>query len=400
MLRSQHDQLLVATATPVKPNDNLDCEVHDTSDSGEVVSLGMASHWSIAAIVLTVSGILPLPLRNGCSTWLRTVHCLPLLCVLFFIYGVAQIFSGTGYQYDCLCIACITLSAVSGVLSLRAQHIQDLLGPCAMPLAGYAAFFFFSESWRILSLRRFFACCVMWATAVLSRVGSFCFCTTDEHSWRIGLLAKDEVLVFSLTAGMTMMFSLGFCVLHVCSCLEMAIDQYCFRFFQSGDLNCAIDEWNVLQALLRKSARCVDACLLSIGTGVLAMLVLTGTELLNMSSTTTNPLENGLAQEGQCLVLWSGSVIPPTALFFYVVICGARITEKCNRVPALVNSWAFTEFQIDTAKHYVVQYIMQSAAGFYVQGVRLTMTSVLKLSYLLGIVVFSIISHVIRNGDS
>lgn len=73
------------------------------------------------------------------------------------------------------------------------------------------------------------------------------------------------------------------------------------------------------------------------------------------------------------------------------------VTEKCTRVPSLVNSWSFGEETcLDAGRQYVVQYIEQSAAGFYVKGVRLRAYMALKISYLFGALLFTLLSSSVR----
>jgi len=61
-------------------------------------------------------------------------------------------------------------------------------------------------------------------------------------------------------------------------------------------------------------------------------------------------------------------------------------------VPALVNSWMLSEGcrQIDHERQYIVQYISNSAAGFYVKGVRLSTVMALKLTSFLMVTIFTL----------
>merc|ERR1712107_374078 len=91
---------------------------------------------------------------------------------------------------------------------------------------------------------------------------------------------------------------------------------------------------------------------------------------------------------GHCTALWCGWVLPPVSLFLYTLFRAATVTEKCSRVPALLNSWRFGESEVDHGRQHLVQYITHSAAGFYVKGVRLNAYMALKLTYLLMTVMF------------
>mmetsp|Transcript_85135 Transcript_85135/g.156000 ORF Transcript_85135/g.156000 Transcript_85135/m.156000 type:complete len:100 (+) Transcript_85135:2-301(+) len=57
------------------------------------------------------------------------------------------------------------------------------------------------------------------------------------------------------------------------------------------------------------------------------------------------------------------------------------ISYKCDRVPSLINSLSFGH-DIDYERQYVVQYIINSMAGFYVLDVRITVEMVVKAAYI------------------
>merc|ERR1712107_385915 len=71
----------------------------------------------------------------------------------------------------------------------------------------------------------------------------------------------------------------------------------------------------------------------------------------------------------------------------------AEVTEKCARVPPLVNSLSFG-VDVDPQRHYLVEYVAYSAAGFYVKEVRLTAAMALKLAYISGLVAFGVLTKV------
>jgi hypothetical protein len=180
--------------------------------------------------------------------------------------------------------------------------------------------------------------------------------------------------------------ALSFTHLHVCCGLEMFVDKYCFRSFNDMDISKSITEWNLLQALLRRAAASLDDGFLASTTSIFATLLLTGAQLLqgNKSSFDTTDLDV------HCSALWCGWILPPVVLVLITVFRAAAVSEKCSRVPALVNSWTYEDGRhIDQERQYVVQYIMHSAAGFYVKGVRLQTFMAIKLTYLLGVAAFA-----------
>merc|ERR1711972_231564 len=84
------------------------------------------------------------------------------------------------------------------------------------------------------------------------------------------------------------------------------------------------------------------------------------------------------------------SPLPLASSAAMVFVHAAAVTEKCSRMPSLVNSLTVEGRNIDRDRQYVVEFIANSTAGFYVKGVRLTAFMVMKLSYLCGAVVFGI----------
>lgn len=65
-----------------------------------------------------------------------------------------------------------------------------------------------------------------------------------------------------------------------------------------------------------------------------------------------------------------------------------------------INSWDFPSEEeeyyqqwLHEGRQYIVQYIMQSEAGFYVKGVRLSNFTVMKLCYGFGALSFALLSH-------
>ena len=77
-----------------------------------------------------------------------------------------------------------------------------------------------------------------------------------------------------------------------------------------------------------------------------------------------------------------------------MVFCAAAVSDKCARVPSLINSLSFGDGAELERKH-VVEYIFHSAAGFYVFNVQLTTSTAMKLVYLTGVVVFAIATKVL-----
>lgn len=185
-----------------------------------------------------------------------------------------------------------------------------------------------------------------------------------------------------------------YCILHVCCALEYAIHHFCLHIFEEPTAACSVEQWNVLQAMLRRAAHSVEGGFVSASTGVLCVIVLTFLELFSLFATQTySSFVEVMPEEGACFGFWVGWVVPPTALVFYTVFRAASVSEHCDRVPAMVNCGLFEDGEIDNQKLYAVQYIRQSAAGFYIKGVHVTTTWAFKLSYMSGVLLFTLLTQ-------
>jgi len=255
-----------------------------------------------------------------------------------------------------------------------------------MPLEVYASHAGFLDIWRVKSMDRFAFVVVVWIVLVLGRVARL----------RYGCIDAVSASLFAYTFVSSLVAVLAYCQLHICCGLELIVDSFCGEVAEvrdtCGDVSLGIKEWNVIQAMLRRAAFTIDACFLLLNTALLGTLMITGLEVMEESS---NPMQQGSV----CTGLWLGAEIPYVALALCLVFRAAAVTEKCSRVPALINSWSFNgedESKMDHNRQYVVQYITNSAAGFYVMGVRLTAFQALKLTYVAGLVLVTLVSQSVQ----
>ena len=182
--------------------------------------------------------------------------------------------------------------------------------------------------------------------------------------------------------------------LHILGGLELAIDSFAVNFFKELDFEKALAEWNVLQAMLRHVSTKLSGSLLMLG-------VSSGSSILYLIELSFVRTDVGGGFGFILLNLWS---LPPIILFLYTMMRAAAVTEKASRVSPLVNSWTFEdkvgwgELQeeqgwMNLERQYLVQYINQSEAGFYVQGVKIRIFQVTKMCYYLGAILFAIVSQ-------
>eukprot|EP00812_Abedinium_dasypus_P013156 NODE_6666_length_491_cov_183.577982.p1 GENE.NODE_6666_length_491_cov_183.577982~~NODE_6666_length_491_cov_183.577982.p1 ORF type:complete len:136 (+),score=32.76 NODE_6666_length_491_cov_183.577982:3-410(+) len=120
--------------------------------------------------------------------------------------------------------------------------------------------------------------------------------------------------------------------------------------------------------------------ILALQTSVLPALLLAGAHLVNQNSLTC-------ASCAQCIF----GITPAVVLVIHTLFRAAAVTEKCIHLPAFVNSWISDDSAMEHKHHHFVQYILNSSAGFYIKGLRLTSFMVLKVTYMLGMLGFSLV---------
>lgn len=225
------------------------------------------------------------------------------------------------------------------------------------------------------------------------------FCSSVSHAVMNAHLGCQQAGEASLlaclvnTGATAVLCAMFYCSLHICCALQLAIDHYCLHIFDAQGAASSIAQWNVLQAMLRRAAQSIEGAFIAASTGVLCVVVLTFLEVFGLFASDQNSVISLAPREGVCMGLWAGWLLPPTALVFYVVFRAAAITEHCKRVPSLVNSWIIEDGEVDHEKQYAVQYIRHSSAGFYVKGVRLNATWAFKLSYMSGVLLFTLLTQ-------
>lgn len=175
-------------------------------------------------------------------------------------------------------------------------------------------------------------------------------------------------------------------VLQFCRNLMIMIDVFCFNLVNKSDLKGAVHEWNKLQAILRRASDAVQCCFFVLQTTALCFVFSGVTDMvLLLRQDDSNGAGGSFGTLVQTLIpglLVTGGV---ARIFF----CAAAVTDKCFHVPSLVNSLSYGE-EIDPDRQYVVDYIIHSAAGFYVFEVRLTSALALKFMYFCGAAAFTV----------
>lgn len=216
--------------------------------------------------------------------------------------------------------------------------------------------------------------CIWWSIVLTSWM---CAYFTGKHSAerdnRRVVLYVSMISLFS-----AVILGLAYSMVVICRYLTVMIDTFCCDIVGKRQLQDVSYVWNLTQAVLRKASVSIEMCLLT-----LCIIVAITVPLL-------------LFDVG---VLGSRQAPIPTVLpglfvtcgVLYVLLLAAMITEKCSRVPSLINAVDFGP-GTERARQHTVDYVTGSAAGFYVFGMRLTTAMAVKLMYVWCIVAVSLLA--------
>jgi len=161
----------------------------------------------------------------------------------------------------------------------------------------------------------------------------------------------------------------------------MFVDTFCGRVANSPVISDAAHQWNVLQAVLRKASGSIEHCFVVIQ-GVSAFAV----PLLMADLFVLGPTRKSIPT----LIPGATLTLGVLRLFFLA----AAVTDKCSRVPSLLNSLHFGP-GTERERQHIVEYVANSAAGFYVANVRLTSTIALKFLYMWTVVAFGLCTQLL-----
>lgn len=357
-------------------------EMDDASDGSDELKLSVP-------LVFKVWGILPWAARAGAHVYPKALFALALLAVAYEVLEAVMVHrwgAASGATCGSLGLACwhqrgllsdVLLGASAAVAQLVLGTLRGnkvLLETIAV-LQVYAYQQDLEELWRRRS--RLDAACMLllWLLANLMGVlGAW-----HDAMWSAPSAgAHLRLTSFAITSGISA--SLTFCLLYVCRALTVMVDLFCWRVVDWPDTSQAVHEWNVLQAVLRKASITVELCFLALQAGAAFALPLLVLDFLLLGL----PVQ-ALPSLLPGLLLACGAL----RLFFLA----ASITDKCARIPSLINSLSFGH-GTDTVKWDTIEYMVHSAAGFYVLNTRLTTAMAVKFMYTWGVVAFALCTKI------
>lgn len=174
---------------------------------------------------------------------------------------------------------------------------------------------------------------------------------------------------------------LSFAIVCICRSLVVMVDAFCSEVVTAMPLESVAHVWNLTQAVHRKASVDVEPCLLAL-CGILAICIPFLVVDIALVGTRSAHLLPGF--------LVSCGII-------YALLAAATVTEKCGRVPALINAISFGA-GTERKRQHTVEYIASSGAGFYVLDTRLTTSMVVKMMYIWCIVVLGALTRLAAPG--
>jgi len=156
------------------------------------------------------------------------------------------------------------------------------------------------------------------------------------------------------------------------------IDKFCCDVVDGMPVSEVAELWNVTQAVLRKASSSIEQCMLALGIAVACVVPLVLVDIVLDPNGTSGPLAPSIVALG----------------VVHMAMTAAMITDKCLRVPALVNAVSFGP-GTDLQRQQVVDYVVSSSAGFYIFSTRLTTVTILKFAYGWSVVAVGIVTKVV-----
>jgi len=362
----------------------------DVAAAWSGVNAAEVPYWlRLPHLVLALAGVLPFGVDQlpGCyGRFMCSLCVLALAYSLCTLVGSFYTLVDDGVSILSVVSACYALGGGLGLYSLQQMKVHDLIGTSENLLERYATNHGFSKAWVIASLRLLVFVGSVWMVAVVLIVVLVASQSTiqDEAG---GGSNNMVALTFSLVFVSGVVTVLTYCQLHVCAGLGLMVDTFCVDFAARADLTHGEAQWNTMQAVMHRAAQTIDLCFLSVQVSVLSATILVGMDVMLGSGD----------HESAFRSLPSGFLM--MSITHFGQYRAAMVTQKCWQAPALMTSLAGEGVATSAERQHLIQCLLQSNAGFYVRGVRLTVFMVLKVAYLFVIVTLGFAMRLARTAS-
>lgn len=293
-----------------------------------------------------------------------------LACAMFMYQAIDPPRNGSCDRFGLLSDLPLAGGSTISLLTLDALRQSTPLRECYTLLFAYAEREGFLEQWREAAQWDSLGILCFWTLAIVMRLyASSAICAASD-----GVLMWQDVLnAVSFFVSSGVLVTITICIVDLCRGLANMIDMFCCRVISEPQIIDSVAAWNILEAVMRKVSGVIENCFFALQMAASCAVGLFAADALLMPNVARHHL----------LPLIPGALV--TLCIVRVFFYAAQVTDKCNRVPALVNS--INPDVIDHERKFVVEHILHSAAGFYVFEVRLTSAIVLRFSYMCLIVV-------------
>mmetsp|Transcript_119709 Transcript_119709/g.350072 ORF Transcript_119709/g.350072 Transcript_119709/m.350072 type:complete len:845 (+) Transcript_119709:174-2708(+) len=268
--------------------------------------------------------------------------------------------------------AVMGIGALLGILACGALCRSKVLVTCCKLLLAYARRSGVLTYWEDVSATDFFCTASFWFASVLTVALESLLLehrpTTEDLLSHVGCFALFAFILMGLSQF----------AIHVCRCLSVMIDAFGGQIVEQSNFSEALREWILLEALCRIVCSSIQLAFLSLQATAMAVVMLSIQQVGQHDASRLMSLAPGL--------------IVATGVF-RTSLWAAAITDKCNRLPMLVNSLSGGSL-LDQDRMYTVHYIAYSQAGFYIFDLRLTSSGVLKTVYIACAITFLLATRV------
>jgi len=300
------------------------------------------------------------------AQWYRRVIIFVTGCSM--LYSMYELVLGPGGIFENIVNLSLYTCAFFNLIFLR--HMGSMVGPFEDQFADYARDLAFLDEWASGGVMRLIFTAIIWATTT-SLTSVPLFIKGANYNTIILRACRDGLLLAILH-----------CLWQVLAFLELMVDSYCLEFFGHLNYQMGVASWNRLQALLHHVAESVENCFLVVQSTMMVTLLCCTAQVVIMS--TRSSMESIIEDD---LI----TVIPPLFLLGLIAAVlfakAASVTEKCLKAVPLVNSVTMDDDQLSHERQYLVAYIVQSNAGFYIKGSRFTKAMLVKSCYFIGTII-------------
>jgi hypothetical protein len=272
------------------------------------------------------------------------------------------------------------------LFGVRAHVGSDVLVDCIKVLHSYAITEGFYDDWIHWVNRDLAVMLLIWMSAMASRIG-FMFMLQDLPDCKWDVWSAIFALPFAMNSFVVL--GAASCVLFLVRGMTLAVDMYCTRLIRTGSLESASFRWNVVRSTLRKASESVQLAMYVLEVAIVFTLALAFLDIYFVHS-------DFYANDNSTLRL---SLLIPVGIVMLgigrIFIKAAEVSDRCNRVPPLLSSCMGDQCSVAQAEQRdaVVQYVINSAAGFYLHEILLTSGLVIKLTYLSAVALFALVTN-------